>query len=228
MIIGGSGTERWDVVLPEHIEHLYPDYELYDCNYAIGFTSRGCCRKCSFCIVPKKEGNIKPVADIYEFWNGQERLMLLDNNLTALPNHFELIIKQLIKECIKVDFSQGFDIRILNEDQVQLLKKVKLWKRIHFAWDNITDEKRVIEGIKLLTKYKMNWQSTFYVLIGFDTTPEEDIYRIKKLKELKVESFVMPYNKTNQYQKDFTRWVNRKAIFKSVPWKNYHPKREGA
>lgn len=221
LIRGGTGYDI-ALTLPDEIESQYPDYDLFRCDYAIGFTTRGCIRKCQFCVVPKKEGAIRPVGDIYDFWRGQEYLMLLDNNLIALPEHFELICKQLIKEKIKVDFSQGLDIRLITPEMASLLSKVKLWKQIHFAWDDIRIEKAVRRGIEILTKNGVSKHKLmFYVLIGFKSTPEEDLYRVETLRGLGVDPFVMPYDKTNPYQKRFARWVNHKAIFKTVKWEDY-------
>ncbi len=221
IVKGGSGYDL-KAELPAEIEQQFPDYSLYNCDYAMGFTTRGCIRKCPFCIVPKKEGYIKVVGDIYDFWNGQERLMLLDNNLTAMPEHFEKILKQLIKHKIKVDFSQGLDIRLIEPEMAQLLAKVKLWKQIHFAWDDLRIEKEVRRGIEILTKNGVSKHKLmFYVLIGFNSTPEEDLYRVETLRGLGVDPFVMPYNKTDPYQRKFARWVNHKAIFKTVKWENY-------
>ena len=219
-ILGGSGYSL-KTCLDNDVEYLMPDYSLYNCDYAMGFASRGCNRNCPFCIVPKKEGKWRVAGDIYQFWNGQKRLKLLDNSLNTDEGFFIEIVKQFINEQIEVDFSQGLDIRHLTDKQVFYLKQIKLWKRIHFAWDLMKTEKAVRRGVKILTKYKLNWQSTFYVLIGFNTNLEEDLYRVNTLKGLNVESFAMPYDKYNCYQKDFTRWVNHKAIFKTVSWDDY-------
>lgn len=221
-IIKGGTSYSLDIVLPAEIEFQFPDYSLYSCDYAIGFTTRGCIRNCPFCLVPKKEGKIRAVGDIYDFWNGQEYLMLLDNNLTALPEQFERICKQLIKEKIKVDFSQGLDIRLITSEMAQLLAKVKLWKQIHFAFDNVAYESAVRRGIETLAKNGVSKHKLmFYVLIGYDSTPEEDLYRVEVLRGLGVDPFVMPYRKNDPYQRRFARWVNHKAIFKSVSWEEY-------
>ena len=96
-------------------------------------------------------------------------------------------------------------------------------RSIYFAWDSIKIEKNVRTGIKTLRKYlKGRDDITFYVLIGYDTSQGEDLYRVNTLRELGVNPFVMPFNKLDPYQKDFSRWVNRKAIFKTVAWKDYH------
>jgi hypothetical protein len=219
--IGGSGY-NFSKKLTESVEHIYPDYKLYNCDYAIGYTSRGCNRKCSFCIVPEKEGKFKITCEnISEFWRGQKQLMLLDNSINTNESHFMKIAEQLIDRNIEVGFNQGLDIRRLTSMQCSYLTKIKIWKQIYFAWDDIKTEKKVLAGIELLNEYKLKSKAMFYVLIGFDSTQEEDLYRVEMLRKLKVEPFVVPFDKFNQYQKDFARWVNHKAIFKTVNWKDY-------
>jgi len=209
IIKGGSGYDL-TTNLPLEIENIYPDYSLYNCNYAMGFTTRGCIRNCPFCIVPKKEGKIKIVADIYYFWNGQDKIMLLDNNILALPEHFEKICKQLIKEKIKVDFNQGLDIRLIDDDKAKLLSKIKIWKQLRFAWDDIKIEKSVIKGISILKKYMPASRLMFYVLTGFNSNEDEDLYRIETLKSLCVDPFVMVYNAHKQTRRkiELARWAN--------------------
>jgi len=219
-VVGGPGYSL-DTRLDDSIEMMYPDYFLYGCNYAIGYTSRGCNRNCPFCVVPRKEGKFHPVCDIYQFWNGQDRIRLLDNSLNTDEEHFERILNQLIEHRIRVDFTQGLDVRYLTDKQAFLLSRVKLWKRIHFAWDLMPTEKAVRKGVEILGKYHLKSKSTFYVLVGFNTTQEEDLYRVETLKNLGVDPFVMPYNKFDQYQKDFARWCNRKNLLYSVKWEEY-------
>lgn len=221
-IIKGGTAYNLDTILPNEVEYQYPDYELYGCDYAMGFTTRGCIRNCSFCLVPKKEGKLRVVGDIHDFWRGQEYLKLLDNNLTAEPEQFERICLQLIKEKIKVDFSQGLDIRLITPEMAQLLSKVRLWKNIHFAFDDVKTEKQVRRGIKILTENGVKaYKLMFYVLIGYNSTPEEDLYRVELLRGLGVAPFVMPYDKKDLYQKKFARWVNHKAVFNSASWNEY-------
>ena len=72
-----------------------------------------------------------------------------------------------------------------------------------------------------MIKHVKPYKIMCYVLIGYWSTPEQDLYRIEKLRELKIDPFVMPYNKSDPYQKRFARWVNHKAIFKTVKWIDY-------
>lgn len=219
-IIGGSGYDL-SVKLPNDIEHIYPDYSLYDCDYAMGFITRGCPRKCSFCVVPEKEGKIQKVGGVNDFWKGQKKIKLLDNNLTAHPDCLDML-QELKDTKAKIDFSQGMDLRIMTPEIAESLSGVKLWKQLHFAWDDIRLEKSIFKGLDCLVangvkKYKI----MVYILIGFDSTPEEDMYRIMKLREYGVDPFVMPFDKKNGYQRKLARWVNMKAVFKSVKWEHY-------
>lgn len=221
-VVKGGTAYDMKAVLPDGVEHACPDYAAFNCDYAMGFTSRGCIRNCPFCVVPKKEGKARAVADIYEFWRGQKYLRLLDNNLTALPEHFMRITVQIIKEGVAVDFNQGLDLRLITPEMAKQLAKVKLWKAIHFAFDNVKDEAAVMKGLKILTDNGVKaYNLMVYVLIGFNSTPEEDLYRCEALRATGCLPFVMPYNKQDPYQRAFTRWANHKAIFKTVQWQDY-------
>lgn len=221
-IKGGSGFDLTSK-LPNEIENIYPDYSLYRCEFAIGFLTRGCSRKCDFCIVPKKEGNIKRSSDISSFWKDQSHIMLLDNNLTAHPDCID-ILKDLQKTKAKINISQGLDLRLMTPEIAQELVKLKRWKnaRIHFAWDDVRLEKSILKGLDIVLQTGIHPDRlSVYILIGYNSTPEEDLYRVEILREKGVNSYIMPFDKSNIYQKRFTRWGNHKAIFKSVKWADY-------
>ena len=191
-IVGGSGITLKSELPPE-VEHTKPDYSLYPgVDFSMGFTSRGCIRKCPWCIVPEKEGNITPSASIYEFWNRQhQRIVLLDNNLLAAPN-WRQTMEDLIAENLEVDFNQGLDIRLLSEEVVDYLKQVKT-QRLRFAFDNIAYEKAVREGIKLLTENGIaSRHLSFYVLVGFHND-NTIVDRVRLLQSLNVDIYPMAY-----------------------------------
>ena len=228
MTIGGTG---WDIhkTLPQEIEDCIPDYSLYKYKHSIGFTMRGCRFRCKFCVVPEKEGKPKPNNTIDEIWTNRDSsfLVLLDNDFFGNP-FWKKRIREIKDYNLKVNFSQGLNIRIITDEQVKALASVKFStmsgksKRVHFAWDRIFDEKLIDKGIKRCLDNGLKAdQMSFYVLIGYDTTPEEDMYRVMKLRKYGCNPYVMPYNKEDLYQKRFARWVNHKAIFKSVKWENY-------
>tara|TARA_Y100000310_G_C20510998_1_gene728852 strand:+ start:113 stop:1021 length:909 start_codon:yes stop_codon:yes gene_type:complete len=228
MIIGGTGWDIYSTLQPK-FEYMNPDYSLYKYKHSIGFTMRGCRFNCKFCVVPEKEGRPKPYNTIDEIWNNRDSdfIVLLDNDFFGNPEWAERI-KEIKDYNLKVNFSQGLNIRIITDEQVKALTSVKFRtisgkkKYIHFAWDKIKDEKLIDEGIQRCFNNGLKPdQMSFYVLIGYDTTPEEDIHRVMKLRNYGCNPYVMPYNKEDLYQKKFARWVNHKAIFKSVEWNDY-------
>ena len=228
MIVGGTGIDL-KISLPDEIDVMTPDYSLYKYPHNIGFTMRGCRFKCSFCVVPEKEGKPKSSNTIDELWTQRDSnfLMLLDNDFFGNPNWSERI--EEIKEYdLKVNFSQGLNIRIISERQAQALASVKFRnshntkKQVTFAWDQINDEKVIKRGFQRVVDAGIKpYQMQFYVLIGFETTPEEDMHRVMMLKDWGCDPYVMPYNKDNDYQKRFARWVNHRATFKSCTFKEY-------
>ena len=136
LICGGTGYGPGPNP-PDAVEHTRPDYTLYPQfpDTAYGFLSRGCLRRCGFCLISDKEGNRSvQVADLSEFWHGQKEIKLMDANLLACPDHEKLIL-QLAESRAWVDFTQGLDIRLITPDNVALLNKVRT-KAVHFAWDN--------------------------------------------------------------------------------------------
>lgn len=220
IIFGGSGYENNNNKLSDEIEYSYPDYSLYSeltYNKAYGFLTRGCFRKCPFCIVSKKDGekSIK-VADLNFFWNGQKEIILMDSNLLACKDRIELL-DQLINSNVYVDFNQGLDIRLINDEIIEKLKKIKI-KRIHFAWDledNSFEEKFSFFKKKINLDYSL---LAVYVLVNFNTSFEYDLYRVYKLKELGYNPYIMIYNvnNCNKKYKDLRGWVNARQIFRTV------------
>ncbi len=219
MICGGSGFE-YLTLLPEYIEHIKPDYGLYDLKYSLGFTTRGCIRNCKFCIVPEKEGKIREHAEVEEFLNSESNIVvLLDNNFLALPSHIKKL-QLFINKNWRIDFNQGLDLRLINKENAELLTKLKIYKRLRFSWDFLKIEEEVKKGLNMLFKagFKPS-RIMVYMLCDYDTTFEEDFYRFEELIKLKVDPFVMIYDGFSQARelRDFSHWVN-KRLYKICNW----------
>lgn len=231
VVLGGTGYGL-DNKLDEIVEHQYPDYDIYPEYFypkfkstAYGFLTRGCPRNCKFCIVSEKEGlRSNRVADLSEFWKGQKLIKLLDPNILACKEH-EQLLQQLISSGAQVDFTQGLDIRFVNSDNISLLNQIKI-KRLHFAWDNQDED--LTEHFRRFLKYtkvRSYSKRKVYVLTNFNSTLDQDLYRIYALRDMGYDPYVMVYNKPEAPRiiKDLQRWVNSKWIFNSVKdFKDYN------
>jgi hypothetical protein len=234
-LIGGTGID-FKNRLPEEIQNCGLSYSLYpDCNYHVGFSMKGCRFACKFCCVPQKEGRPKVNSAIDGLLinpRGGNRLMLLDNDFFGGPEWKENLLR-IIELKLRVCFVQGLNIRIITPEQAELLAKCNYQnskfdqKYLTFAWDRVYDRKLIMQGIKICNDAGIPCNKMqFFVLIGFDTTHEQDMDRVMTLRELGCMPFVMPYNKSNPYQKAFARWVNHRATFKSCTWDDYKYKHE--
>lgn len=126
VVKAGTGYRDYTTTLPESIEHMCPDYSLYGVDEAYGFLTRGCPNHCPWCIVPHKEGSIRPASPIREFIGNKRRAVLLDNNVLASDFGLEQI-EEIVRMGIAVDFNQGLDARRACDDPyiLDLLSRVK-------------------------------------------------------------------------------------------------------
>lgn len=215
-----------DLNLPPEIEHIYPDYSLYQektKDTAYGFLTRGCPRGCDFCHVAPKEGKCSvKVANLAEFWRGQKHIELLDPNLLACPE-WESLLQQLIDSKARVNFNQGLDIRVMTEKKAEMLSQIKI-DAIHFAWDRYEDKELIQPKFKMFREISKIRQKDLqvYVLCGDreKRIRPEDLERVYWLRANGYAPYVMLYQKdsipkTNELIK-FQRWVNNRFIFWTV------------
>jgi hypothetical protein len=221
-IIGGTGYKS-DNYLPDDIEHICPDYNLYNLNYSIGFLTRGCPRKCSWCVVPDKEGSIRGNSEYEEFVKHDE-VVFLDNNVLACEHGLKQIEK-LGKTKIKVDFNQGLDARLIDVSVVKLLSKLKWRSPLRLACDSEAMIKPIHKAVELLRWYNVTpAQYSVYTLIDDINSALE---RVKFLKGLKCDPFAQPFRNFETSEEParelrrFARWVNTKQLFRSMTWEEY-------
>lgn len=236
--LGADGKEHFDesknTLLPDEIERMFPDYSIYpQYDFAVAMTSRGCPRQCPFCHVAPKEGCAsKRVASVSDFWirGGQKEIKILDPNITACKEKRELMT-QYRETGAYLDFTQGLDIRLLNDDDIEDLNHMKI-KRLHFAWDN-PKEDLADRFAKFSERWKVkdHRRKTVYVLTNFNSTMEENLYRIYTLRDLQYDPFVMVYNKPSAPREilDLQRWCNNKIAFNACKnFADYDRKKEHA
>jgi len=218
VIRGGTGYDI-KIVLPKEVETICPDYSLYpQYSESYGFLTRGCPRNCKFCVVTQKEGNqAVQVADIGDFHRGQKEIKLLDPNLLACKDREKLLI-QLAETKASVDFTQGLDIRLVDKDITKLINNLKI-KMIHFAWDNPHEDLTAkFAQFNEHFRLKSYERKGVYVLTNFNSTHDEDLYRVYTLRDMGFNPYIMVYDKQNAPKSAtrLQRWVNNRRIFRAT------------
>jgi hypothetical protein len=248
---GGTG---YDVAarLPEEIESMRPDYDLYSQEFiysrinrgigkketklakaqtlidaGIGRLSTGCPRSCAFCCIPTKEPEFKRVGEVADILNPRSNvLVLLDNNLLALPESLN-ILRELRERKLTVDIAQGIDMRLMTDELARELASIRHLRSLHFAWDLMESEATVLSGLSVLTKRIKSWRLMCFVLTGFNTSFDEDEYRVRKLINKGVDPFVMVHDASSDVMlRHYQRYINAR-IYKAcarfedyLPWKS--------
>ncbi|WP_322933725.1 hypothetical protein VCM39_13490 [Bacteroides sp. CG01] len=224
---GGTGYDIKKQLSCEIESSILMDYSIYpQYDFSIQFFSRGCIRQCPFCLVREKEGDIQPAEPVKLNPKG-EWIEVLDNNFFANPEWVGAV-DYLLKARQPVKL-HGVDVRIMNEEQAYWLNKLRINQSIHIAWDfpqiDLTDR------LKEMIKYVKPRKIICYVLVGFNSTIEQDLFRLNTLKSLGITPFVQPYRdfsntrKPRQYELDIAKWANRRWLFKSFDFADFSPRK---
>lgn len=231
---GGTGYDLYSA-LPEEMEFVTPDYSIYpsiDNKTAYGFLTRGCPNKCKWCVVPRKEGNIRPYMDVDDVAvDGRTNLVLMDNNVLACDYGLEQI--QKIIDCgYRVDFNQALDARLVTDNIAKLLAKVRWIDVIRFGCDTPRQIEECEEAMKMIDSYRKNpAQYLMYTMIGNDF--DEALNRLSYWKTFKRVRIVAqpfrdvdnPHQIVPQWQKDMARWAMRREIYTTCEFKDYEPRK---
>ncbi|MCC6591585.1 MAG: hypothetical protein IT168_33170 [Bryobacterales bacterium] len=195
---------------------LYPTY-----RHSIGFTQRGCRLRCSFCVVPRKEGAVRAESTIADIWRGepwQKNIVLLDNDFFG-QHRWRERISEIRDGGFRVSFNQGVNVRLIDAEIADAIASVKYYddgftaRRLYTAWDNSKDEARLFNGLELLAKAGVKPDHIMvYMLIGFwpGEKHEDREYRRRKLREFGCRPYPMPFVRTPELI-GFQRWVVRRA-----------------
>ena len=224
IIRGGTGYKDYGS-LPDEIERTAPDYSIYPgVDYAIGFLTRGCIRRCPWCIVPQKEGQIRPAATWEEIKRPDSRkIIFMDNNVLASPHGLQQI-KAMEEQKVWVDFNQGLDARLVTPETAALLARLRWIRFVRLSCDT-TEMLPVIEQAVAYMKEAGISKSRFWAyLLVQDVEDAKD--RAVALKRMGVEPFAQPYRdydggEPTQLQKQFAHWVNQKSVFHSCTWEEF-------
>ncbi len=228
-IRGGTGYDL-NVTLPDEVEQTLPDYSIYpDFIPALGFLTRGCIRSCPWCVVPRKEGNIRIADDIERICAGRREVVLLDNNFLAAPEAFvEEQLRKVQSLKLRIDFNQALDVRLVNGRNASLLAETRWIRYIRFSCDSPLMLDPVRNAVKLIRCAGYSGEFFVYVLAQEVCEAYDRICRLTDI-DRKIVPFCQPF-------RDFTsdgepsvelrrlaRWCNIQSIRKTVPFRKYQP-----
>lgn len=225
---GGSGHDLKSK-LPDKIEYLKPDYDLYPSEYSQGFSSRGCNRKCYFCFVPGKEGTFKINQHPSGFYDDRfKTMMLMDNNIFWDREWFLSIAQWCMDQDVKIDMTQGYDVRLLDEEALGYVLEIRDKSvPLKFAFDDTRLEGVVRKGIDMMKDAGVNTKNdvAFYCYCHDDSMFNDCLYRCNVLRDLRVNADVM-WNcdlRPSRRIKWLKKWSWKKQLFWSVPFSEYRP-----
>lgn len=187
VIRGGTGYRDIpiDVTLPDKVDRMYPDYSIYpECDYAIGYLTRGCPNHCRWCVVPHKEGNIRP----YRKWqeivrNDTDKLVLMDNNILACDHGIQQLVG-LIGSGYRIDLNQGMDARLIDREIAKIISRLSWIRHIRFSCDQKSQIESIHRTIELLQEQGVRPYRVFiYLLITSDI--HDAMERVEALKKYK-------------------------------------------
>ena len=237
-IVGGTGSGSWETVEDvvgeseneQHDYSIYPDYQ-----FSLGFTQRGCRLKCGFCVVPRKEGKVRSIRTIKDIWrSGTERkVVLLDNDFFG-QEEWRTRCEEILQGNFKISFNQGINIRMITPEVAEALSDIQYFdddftrRRLYTAWDNLKDEQRFFNGLRMLNDAGIpSHHLMVYMLVGYrkGETMDDVLYRFNKLADAGCKPFPMVYEKWRQPQlRRFARWAIRR-YYKVVAWEDYEATR---
>lgn len=221
-----EGGPAWPAsCLPEEIELMTPDYSLFNLDYSLGYTFRPCFNTCDFCKVPKMQHPDIIHHSIWTFHNPKFKKICLLNNNTFQDSKWKETFKEIWDANLFVIDENGYDLRLLDDEKAAALHITKWATPIHFAWDRMQDEPLIVNGLKILSKHNLRSTSNgVYVIIGYNTSEKEDIYRCQIINDYGLTPYPMPFKKT-EYTKRFKRFINLHYYrkYKSIEeaWKDY-------
>ena len=246
----GKGGTGYDIYkrLPDEIDKLQPLYAMYPWlpkNQAVGKLTEGCPNKCFWCVVPKKEGRIRPYMDIEEIAiEGRTHVVLMDNNILAAGDYAKEQLQKIIDLGLHIDFNQAMDARLVTPEYAELLGRVK-WidSRIRFGCDTTAQIAECERAMQLINTAGFRGAYFLYTMIGGKNDFRECYHRLhywwKRLHKFRethegraVYAYAQPYrDPTNpnhtipRWQKDMAQWCNKRMIFCATDFKDFSPRK---
>lgn len=244
IVKGGTGYDIKSQ-LPHEIDSLQPDYSIYPNipkDTAYGFLTRGCPNKCQWCVVPRKEGKIRPYMDCDEIAiEGRRKLVLMDNNILAAGDYAVQQMEKIIERGYHIDFNQALDARLVDDRFARLLAKIK-WidRRIRFGCDTQGQIDDCMRAIEHINSYGYRGEYFLYTMLNdnFQECYERLMYwweinhRAREEHKPNIYPYAQPYRDPDnpkrpipQWQRDMANWVNKRQIFQMTDFMCFEPRK---
>ena len=217
VVVGGPAVKMMPELVPDWVTIGQDMPALWRHNPEATRTSLGCIRRCPFCAVPKMEGNLVELDE----W--EVKPIVIDNNLLACSTtHFDKVIDSML-QLEWCDFNQGLDARLLTDYHAQRFTELRE-PTIRLAFDSTKYESSFIEAVERLKKAGLpNRCIKVYVLMGFDDTPEDALYRLGYIWSMGIKPNPMRYQPINTIKKnDYVHpaWTHRELDRYMSYWSN--------
>lgn len=245
VIQGGTGYDIYSK-LPQEVDDCQPDLSIYPGvpqDTAYGFLTRGCCNKCPWCVVPKKEGAINPYWDIERVLDGKKKAVLMDNNILAAGEYGMQQLRRIAEMGIRVDFNQALDARLVNEENAALLGRIKwIGNTIRLGCDTHGQINDCENAIELIDKNGYKGIYFLYTMIGGGNSTIQECY--ERINYWRKRNLVlaeqhhgkryfpncqpfrdpMRLNDIPPWQRDMARWTNDRCVFATTDFHDYEPR----
>ena len=203
-------------------------------DYSIGFLTRGCFRKCGFC-VNKKYDHVFQHSPLNEFFDpSRKKICLLDDNFLGCPRWRDML-EELQATGRQFKFKQGLDERLLDDEKCRILFSSNYDGDYVFAFDNVREYDLIKSKLQMIRRHSDSNYIKFYVLVGFESTDAEDIENAFKRISLLMEYGAIPYLMRYQSKDDspwrkseyadmyiqMARWCNQQAVYKQTSFREF-------
>ena len=241
-VIGrNKGSNLRTVITDIDPDTIHPDYSHYpEFTGSLGYSQRGCRLNCDFCRMQTREGKVRSVSTFTNIWRGNpwpKHIHLLDNDFFG-QNNWRDLLEEAISQNFKICFNQGINIRLVTEEQAQVLARVQYSddsfksRRLYTAWDNMGDEQVFKAGVRTLESAGIPAKHLMvYMLIGKreNETEEEVLHRFNEIKQLGCLPYPMVFDRSRLLLCRFQKWAIRRyhELWTWEEFKKHHVSQPG-
>ena len=225
---GGTGFPNENKPLDDAIEHTRPDYDLYGVDFGLGFTTRGCFRRCPFC-VNRDKTRVEKWSPVKEFDDPTRKyLIMLDDNIFGYPQWRD-VFDELEETGKPFQYKQGLDMRLMTDEKARALQRARYRKEPTFALDKMEDATLFEEKASVFRRF-CDKEARAYLLTGYYDSDWQAIAnlfaRIELLKRYDILPYVMRYETVYKSAlasvfASIAAWTNQPRFFRKTSFRQF-------